>query len=352
MRLKTFLGKDMRDALGQVRTELGENAVIVSQHKAKEGVIIRAAVEDDGSPLPAIAGARTPENSPVLASFEQRYREGLVARLRNAQPQNGDKPRFAFDRAALLSILRSNRVPDGLVPVLAEEAEKRGLPDLVFALASAIDRRMRTCPIDVSEPTAFLLAGPNGAGKTTVAAKLAAHACLAGRSVRLIATDLEGAGALARLESFGAHLDVQVTPCADAGQLGSAVVRAQEDGSLLIADTAGFDPRMPATWQDFLSFTSVPGMEVLGVVSANMDAEEAWEVAESLVRLGAARLIVTGLDLVRRRGSLAALALSGLAIAQITRSPFLADGLEPITPLGLARLLCEIDNPAQRERVA
>lgn len=351
MRLKTFLGKDMKEALGQVRAEMGESAVIVSQHKAKDGVVLRAAVEDDGSPLPAIAGARTPENSPVLASFEARYREGLVARLRNA-PQQGERKRHVFDRAALLSILKSNRVPDSLAPMLAEEAEKRGMPDMVFALASAIDRRMRTCPIDVSEPSAFLLAGPNGAGKTTVAAKLAAHACLAGRAVRLVATDLDGAGALARLEMFGAHLDVQVTPARDAAQLGAAVLRAQEDGSLLIADTAGFDPRTPATWQEFLSFTSVPGMEVLGVVSATMDAEEAWEMAEALVRLGAARLVVTGVDLVRRRGALAALALSGLAIAQVTRSPFLADGLEPITPLGLARVLAEADDPGWRERVA
>jgi flagellar biosynthesis protein FlhF len=64
-------------------------------------------------------------------------------------------------------------------------------------------------------------------------------------------------------------------------------------------------------------------------------------VAEALSRLGATRLIVTGLDLVRRRGALTALAMSGLAIAQVTRSPFLADGLEPITPLALARLLIE-----------
>jgi flagellar biosynthesis protein FlhF len=293
-----------------------------------------------------------PQPSPVLASFEQRYREGLAARLRNA-PSNGDaRPRHAFDRSALLSILRANRVPEGLVPVLAEEAEKRGLPDLVFALASAIDRRMRTCPIDVSEPTAFLLAGPNGAGKTTVAAKLAAHACLAGRPVRLIATDLDGAGALARLEGFGAHLDVTVAPAPNAASLGAEVVRAEEQNILLIADTAGFDPRTPSTWQDFLAFTSVPGIEVLGVVSATMDAEEAWEMAEALVRLGASRLVVTGLDLVRRRGALAALALSGLAIAQVTRSPFLADGLEPITPLGLARVLIEIDDPSRRDRVA
>jgi flagellar biosynthesis protein FlhF len=338
MRLKTFHGKTVDEALAQMRAAMGEHAVIVAQHKSKSGVMLRAAAEDDGGA--DAAGAPQADASPVLASFEERYREGLITRLRSAAANDG-RPRHAFDRGQLLSILRANRVPEMLAPALTEDAEKRALPDLVFSLAAAIDKRMRTCPIDVSEPTALLLAGPNGAGKTTVAAKLAAHARLAGRPVRLVATDLSGAGALARIEALAAHLDVRVTAAPHPDALAGAVARAEDDGVLLIADAAGFDPRAAATWQDFLALTSVPGMEVLGVVSATMDAEEAWEVAEALARLGATRLVVTGLDLVRRQGALVALALSGLAVAQVTRSPFLADGLEPITPLALARALID-----------
>lgn len=349
MRLKTFLGKDLKDALAQAHAALGERAIVVSQTKSKSGVTIRAAAEDNTPPKVEPEGAA---RSPVLASFEERYREGLVARLRNAPSPDG-KQRTAFDRGHLLTILRANRVPEMLVPVLTEEAEKRAMPDVVFSLAAAIDRRMRTCPVDVSEPTAFLLAGPNGAGKTTVAAKLAAHARLAGQPVRLVATDLAGAGALARLESFGAHLDLQVITAPSVQALAAAVAHAEDDGVLLIADTAGFDPRTAATWKEFLALTAVPGMEVLGVVSATMDAEEVWEMAEALSQLGATRLIVTGVDLVRRRGALAALALSGLAIAQVTRSPFLADGLEAITPLALARALIDAGNAGpKRDRVA
>jgi flagellar biosynthesis protein FlhF len=310
--------------------------------------MVRAAAEDDASPN--ARGNSADETSPVLASFEERYREGLVARLRGAAANDG-RPRQTFDRGQLLSILRANRVPEMLAPALTEDAEKRALPDLVFSLAAAIDRRMRTCPIDVSEPTAFLLAGPNGAGKTTVAAKLSALARLAARPVRLVATDLAGAGALARLEAFASHLDLKVLAAPNADALAAAVANAERDGVLLIADTAGFDPRGVATWQDFLALTTVPGMEILGVASATMDAEEAWEVAEALARLGATRLVVTGVDLVRRQGALTALALSGLAVAQVTRSPFLADGLEPITPLALARALIDAASPS-RDRVA
>src|ERR1700741_5047748 len=166
MRLKTFLGKDMKDALAQVRGELGENAVIVAQPKSKGGVVVRAAAED-ATPT---AKEAAPNRSPVLASFEER-----LARLRNGP--GSEKPRHAFDRGALLSILRANRVPESLVPVLAEEAEKHALPDLVFALASAIDRRMRTCPVDVHEPSARLLGRADGAGKNPGAGETAGPGC-------------------------------------------------------------------------------------------------------------------------------------------------------------------------------
>jgi flagellar biosynthesis protein FlhF len=73
------------------------------------------------------------------------------------------------------------------------------------------------------------------------------------------------------------------------------------------------------------------------VVSAACDAEEAGDIANALAKLGATKLIVTGLDLSRRKGALVALACSGLGLAQVTASPYLADGLETLTPLALSR---------------
>jgi flagellar biosynthesis protein FlhF len=52
-------------------------------------------------------------------------------------------------------------------------------------------------------------------------------------------------------------------------------------------------------------------------------------------------LIVTGLDLARRKGALVALACSGLGLEQVTASPYLADGFETLTPLALSRALLE-----------
>jgi flagellar biosynthesis protein FlhF len=85
----------------------------------------------------------------------------------------------------------------------------------------------------------------------------------------------------------------------------------------------------------------IEGVEALGVVSASGDAEETSEIVSALNLLGAQRLVITGLDLPRRFGALAAAACGGLGLAHITRSPFVAGGLETLTPLALARMLID-----------
>jgi flagellar biosynthesis protein FlhF len=93
---------------------------------------------------------------------------------------------------------------------------------------------------------------------------------------------------------------------------------------LLIVDSAGFDPRKPS--QEIRGYAGAQNIEALGVISATTDALEAVEMAAAFVQLGVKRLVVTGLDLARRKGALATLAVSGLAIAQVTASPYLAQG--------------------------
>jgi len=334
MRIKTFLAKDMKAALNAVRAELGEQAVIVASQPAKDGgVIVRAAAETGPAQAPAIA------ETARLEAFEARYLDGLAARLRSNPADATARlgTRLPLDRAALLAALHAERTPGALASSLAEQAERSGLADPALALASALDIRMKIEPVDPARAGAILIAGPYGAGKTTVAAKLGAQARLAGHDVCFAATDPNGAGALARLQTFASHLDAALTVTEDGVALAAAITAAAENGAILIADTCGFDPRDHAASQGFRAFAEAGALEVLGVIPALADAEEAGEIAKALGELGAKRLVVTGLDCAMRRGTLIALSQSGLAIAQVSRSPFLADALEPLTPLALAR---------------
>jgi flagellar biosynthesis protein FlhF len=334
MQLRTFLAKDMKAALASVRAEMGPEAVIVGSERTKGGVMVRAALEE--SEAPSLAE----EIGEPVNDFDADYRNALIRRLRD---KPSTKPgRRRFDRSELLASFARHRLPDALGHALAEASAKTNVSDMTLALAAAIDARMKSMPIDFASAKAFMLVGPNGVGKTAVAAKLAAHAKLAGRGVILIAGDVAGAGAVARLNAFAEHLDAAIVTADSAFVLANTTGDAVAQGMLAIIDTAGFDPRQPKIAAVYAALAKIESVEAIGVLSALTDAEEAAEIASALARIGVARLIVTCVDLARRAGALAAAAMTpGVGLAHVTRSPFVAGGLETLTPLALSRLLAE-----------
>ncbi len=325
--VRTFEAKDMKDALAQMRSVLGEDAIILASETTGSGVLLSAAAGETAPAHPVPEG---------IVSFEARYRDKLLERLRGKR-DSGTIRIASFSRPGLLSQLRAHRVPEALAHVLAEAAEQSGYVDAALALASALDKRMESKPLTFETEHALIILGPNGGGKTVVAAKLAAEARLADREVRRAATDTKSAGQRERLETFAVHLGVAVIDASSIKLLADAAEAAKEDNALLIADTAGMDPRDPP--EEILEFAQSGIAEIIGTVSASADAEDAGEIALALAKLGASRLIVTGLDLARRKGAAAALATSPLALAHATASPYLVEGLGTLTPPMLARSL-------------
>jgi flagellar biosynthesis protein FlhF len=341
MKLRTFLARDMREALASVRAEMGPEAVIVASERAKGGgIVVRAALDEADIVQPEPANDGPSNDAPEPAGFDAGYRKNLIRRLR-APSDRLDHPSRNFNRAELLSILRGHRTPDILAHELAEAAEKSSLSDMTLALASALDKRVHAKPIDVAECSALLLCGPPGAGKTATAAKIAAHSGLIGRPVRLIAADAAGAGAVARLETFANHVGAELIIAESAAQLEKHVSDANAQDALAVIDTAGFDPRHAKSRTAFSALAHIEGLQTVAILSATMDAEECSEIARALLTLGATRLIVTCLDLVRRAGAVLTAAVQGAPLAHVSRSPFVAGGLETLTPLSLARLLIE-----------
>ena len=332
----------MKAALADVRAEMGDGAVIISSEKAKSGgVVVRVALDEPEADLEAavaVAKAETmQDNTPVL-NFETAMRDGMLRRLRGDAPTKADSRHFS--RAELLAILRSHRAPDALSHAIAEMAGNANLSNMTLALARALDQRMASTPLILENIEAILLIGPNGAGKTAVAAKLAAHARLRGREAKLIAGDPSGAGAVARLQAFADHIGANFLVADNAEILANAVVECGLQKSLAIIDTAGFDPRNGKARAAFSGLAQLDGVTTLGVISAGTDAEDAGEIAHALTLLGAQQTVVTGIDMTKRMGALIA-ATEHLSLAHITRSPFVAAGLETLSPLSLARMLIE-----------
>jgi flagellar biosynthesis protein FlhF len=343
MQLRTFLAKDMKEALAEVRAEMGPEAVIVASQSAKGGgVMVRAALDPaDVAPQP-VAAPQPSAPQDVDAAFH----DAMIRRLH--EKKSALPGRRRFDRAELIAAFAKNRLPEALGHMLAEAAAKTGLTDMTLALAAAVDQKLTAAPIDFANVQAILLAGPNGAGKTAVAAKLGAHARLAGRFVRLVAHDVSGAGAVARLKDFADHLDAQVVTAESAVALAAVIADAVRDKALAIIDTAGFDPRQVKAATAFQALAGIEPVEIIGVISCLTDSEEAGEIAAALAKIGATRLILTQADMTRRMGALASAAMTdNLSVACVTRSPYVAGDLETLTPLALARLLTEPSETSQ-----
>ena len=325
---RSFTGKDIKHAFAAVRAELGDDVVIVASETAGDGsCVVYAEFEQPDEIDSEIPGA--------FPSVDERYRSLFVERVRRAGPVSAHSG-TQLSAPQLHAALLAERTPDRLAGSLAEDARRAGLADAALALARAIDGQMILSPLDLRNAPAIFLCGPHGAGKTTVAAKLAAQAMAEGRNVRLVATDTAGAGALARLQAFADGLGADIDAALNGAELAQAIADARETNTLIIADSRGFDPRTPSAWREFLEYAKA-GAEVVAVLSACGDAEESSEMLLALKELGATRLIVTATDAVRRRGTLLALCTSGLPVAQISASPFVAGGVYCITPVALAR---------------
>lgn len=298
MRLRVFRAADTASAMAQVRGELGADALILSSRRVGGGVEVTAALDAPESPPVPVAPSLPPE------------------------PDSDDT------RAAALSW---HGVPAGI-------ARRLRAGPLGFALAAVL--RFVPLPLGSGAPP-LLLIGPPGAGKTLTVARLAARLVLAGERPLVISTDGKRAGALEQLAAFTRLLDLELL----AASTPPALVRAlahRQNGAPVLIDSAGSDPFTAAEADRLTGFCAAAGAARVVVLPAGLDVAEATDLAAAYALGGARFQVSTRLDLARRLGSVLAAAAAGLALAEAGVSAAVADGLVPMTPELLAKLLARV----------
>ena len=193
-------------------------------------------------------------------------------------------------RAALTPALKHHRLPEQLIEVFLREASAFQACGIDEALTRVLAARMHAAPLDLASCQRIFLIGPSGAGRSTVAAKLVHDAAQAGHN------------------------------------------------QMVVIDSPGFNPRNLKARTAFGCIDARQDMETIGVVSALADAEE---VSETIATFRLGRIIVTGLDMARRFGALAAAVTQGASLAHVTRSPDADAPLESLSPRELANLLLD-----------
>jgi flagellar biosynthesis protein FlhF len=298
MRLKLFHASTMAEAMAQIRAELGDDAIILEQRRTRHGVEVTAALEPD---------------EPLLI-----------------QPLNHGA---SFSPAGPLDF---HNIPASLAHALHRGPLPQSLAEnLIFtALPRGLERPL-------------LLAGPPGAGKTLTTAKLTARLVLGGMAPLVITTDGQRAGAVEQLAAFTRVLGVTLAVAPTPAMLAKALTH-RSPGQPVLIDTAGCDPFYEDQARHLRHLVSHSLADIILVLPAGLDPAEAADVARAFAALGAQHLLPTRLDAARRLGGVLMAAKAGpLALTEAGIGSEVADGLETLTPEGLAsRLLSAVEDRA------
>lgn len=321
MRLKSFYGSTMTEAMSLVREALGDEAIIVATRNDEDtnGVRITAAIEEKPVAAPEYTSSAYLDDD-------------------------------ASDSIEIISnALVHHHVPSVLAEKLLATATQYASEDILLALGAAMDTHIHYAPIEEEQKQPMILIGPPGAGKTLCVAKLATKATLEKRKAALISTDTDRAGGMAQLSAFARILNNDILEIEDPYTLQDAITM-QPQGTITLIDTAGCNPFSIVEKQNLTALLKNTQAEPCLVLPADMDSEVALEMANEFATLGAKRIIVTRLDMTRKMGNLLKTAYeSGLPLCAFSTTGKVTEKLMPFNPVSLARLFLPTEQLTPRK---
>ena len=291
MRIKRFVSSDVREAIRQIRNELGPDAVILSNKKVDGGVEISAAIDYDQAWLeestgdtvaPLATRGNTPTYDALVAPTPRGDMRTSIPTL-DTDPWSGGAITESSAENAMCTMSRELSSLRGLLEqqvsglVWGEKARQNPLRAGVFQQlsvlglnqsiasdisdkidASVADRQaawrralgLLAHKIEVMEDDLLdqggvvALLGPTGVGKTTTTAKLAARFALrhGAGEVALITTDSYRVGAHEQLGAFAQIMGIPVRVAKDLCELRSSLEHYCGH-KLVLIDTAGMSQR-------------------------------------------------------------------------------------------------------------
>lgn len=268
MKIKRFLGTDIRQAMRKVREALGEDAVILSNKRVNGGVEVIAATDyDEAAIFDQQPGAdktssqdsihsqhQEPVKPKVVWSQEPTLLEmkGELRSMRGLlETQLANLTAVDFEIKHPMQHQMQQRMSKlgigrALSSRLIEQLPNEGnIEDLWRRMLGKLAINVKVTDDDIlTNGGVVALIGPTGVGKTTTIAKLAARFALrfGNRSVALISTDSYRIGAHEQLKAYARILDVPFKIVNTRSGLDDALA-AFSDRRLVLIDTAGMSQR-------------------------------------------------------------------------------------------------------------
>ncbi len=309
MIVRTYTGRTVNEALGRVRAELGEHALIIETRPWREpgllsprmGYEIVAAADDEP------AGVQAPASS------------NQASRLKPALPGPDLAAELAAIRREMTRLAAGVPARNDHLGELADELQRAGCPDEILAELDAAcgaagerlgESRRRDFarlfltralvpaePLDWSQPRRLLVVGPTGVGKTTTIAKLAGELVLKRKArIALVTIDTYRVGAQDQLRAFADLLDVPMEVASTPAELARVLARFADRDHVLV-DTSGRSPADEARLMELKGFCrACPGLSVALTVAGNAGRAEFASAVERFSILPIEHAIVTKLD--------------------------------------------------------
>lgn len=339
MRIKKFKADSLNNALKQVREQLGENALILSTRRLKDGqsgrasfVEVVAAVDEmtaarqerprkSEMSQPQAAGQRThfaarmyQQNSepadagfPTVAAVESDSSRRRKAAEEPAEPR---VPAIEVNHPVLMRLFTALKLAGvhhemirRLMSFLSLEIPQGGLNEagrLREALKSGLLRFIRYSPLDVRQvqkPLAIAFIGPTGVGKTTTLAKIAARLKIEHKQrVGLVSIDTFRIAAIDQLRTFAHIAELPLKVAYQPDELVQALAEYRDMDFILI-DTTGRNPRNPEYLHELARFLApVHPLQMHLVLSATTRYAEMDEIVQQYGQIGFHRLLLTKID--------------------------------------------------------
>jgi len=368
MRTKTYRAGTMREALAQVRRDLGGGAVILGTREVRRrrlfGLGTREVVEvtaSDGSAgvvpvvMPAAAAAEGPRGTtPALhAQFgEQLSRlHTMVEGLSRSGRLDHLLPDLPGELVPTYARLLEADVPEVLARRLVRHVADRLEPGQVHraelvreALRDAVESCVPVAPPIAAVPgtrRVVALVGPTGVGKTTTVAKLAANFKLAhGLRPGLVTVDTYRIAAVEQLRTYAEIIDLPLAVANAPGEMRRAIDELG-DVDIVLIDTAGRSPRDEVKIRELADFLAEARPDEVHLVLSAVAGERSLRAAvERFAVVHADRLILTKLDEADGLGGvLAVLGQADRPVSYLTTGQAVPDDIEPADRARLARLI-------------
>lgn len=358
MKIKRYFAPDIRQAIRQVRDELGPDAVILSNRKAEGGVEIVAAIDYEDTLAEIDAGRSSVGSAPVR-------REPTITPSARPAPRAGaaEDPQIAHmgrelkslrgmlehqlsglawgelgrkhpQRMLLIRQLRELGLSAALAQRIAAEVPESLDTERAWRQALALLAHYLPVTDDdiLSNGGVVALIGPTGVGKTTTVAKLAARCLLrhGPHSVALITADDQRIGAHEQLKIYGQILNIPVRLASDHRSLATALAELR-NVRLVLIDTAGLSQRDARLGEQLALLRSgSPALRLYLVLAAN---SQIAAIEETVAAFGTAALhgaIVTKIDETSSLGGvLSVLSAHRLPVAYVSEGQRVPEDLAP-----------------------